>query len=196
VVRAALSLAVRWGWLPANPAASVPLARRRRAPRGTLDPSDVRAVLAAAQDLSAHGRLEPHAPVGLRLAAVTGARRGELAALRWAELDGDLLAIDSSIAILRDGLGHPQLRDDPTKTGNVRAVRLDPVTCAQLDELHERYSLGGPWVLSVDTVPLGPERLSAWWRRSRDRAGVDPRWRWSETHIRGESGAQLNCREL
>ena len=138
MVRAALSLAVRWGWLPANPAASVPLARRRRAPRGTLDPSDVRAVLAAAQDLSAHGRLEPHAPVGLRLAAVTGARRGELAALRWAELDGDLLAIDSSIAILRDGLGHPQLRDDPTKTGNVRAVRLDPVTCAQLDELHER----------------------------------------------------------
>lgn len=142
-----------------------------------MRPEEVRSVLEAARGLVERGLLEPHAPVGLRLAAVTGARRGELAALRWEELDGDLLSVDSSIAILRDGTRHPELRDDPTKTANRRVVRLDPVTCELLEVLRGLYTLGGPWILAVDTRPLGPERLSAWWRRARDLAGIDARWR-------------------
>lgn len=45
----------------------------------------------------------------------------------------------------------------------------------------------GPWILSVGERPVNPERIGAWWRRSRDRAGVDSRWRlhdlrhWSAT---------------
>ena len=178
VVRAALSLAVRWGWLTANPAMAVPLGRRKRAPRGGISAEDVRAVLSAAEARAARGLLEPHAPVGLRLAAVTGARRGELAALRWEELEGDRLTVDSSIAIIRDGRKRrPELRDDPTKTANRRVVRLDGATCAQLEGLRTAFAEYGPWILSVGERPLGPERLSAWWRRARDDAGVDPRWR-------------------
>ena len=56
-------------------------------------------------------------------------------------------------------------------------MRLDPVTCEQLDRLRADYGIGGPWILAVDVRPLGPERLSAWWRRARDLAGVDARWR-------------------
>ena len=178
VVRAALTLAVRWGWIAGNPAAAVPLGRRKRAPRGGISAEDVRAVLSAAEERAARGSLEPHAPVGLRLAAVTGARRGELAALRWEELEEDRLTVDSSIAIIRDSRDrHPELRDDPTKTANRRVVGLDSATCAQLEGLRTAFAEYGPWILSVGERPLGPERLSAWWRRARDDAGVDARWR-------------------
>ena len=156
VVRAALSLAVRWNWVPANAAAAVRLGRRKRMPRGALSAEEVRSVLAAAQGLADRSLLEPHAPVGLRLAAVTGARRGELAALRWEELDGDLLTVDSSIAILRDGSRRPELRDDPTKTANRRVVRLDSVTCEQLQRLRADHGIGvrGSWPSTyVHSVP-------------------------------------------
>lgn len=56
-------------------------------------------------------------------------------------------------------------------------VRLDPATCAQLEGLRTAFPEFGPWVLSVGERPLSPERLSAWWRRTRDDAGVDLRWR-------------------
>ena len=118
-------------------------------------------MLSAAEARAARGQLEPHAPVGLRLAAVTGARRGELAALRWEELEGDRLTVDSSIAIIRDGRKRPpELPDDPTKTANSRIVRLDDATCAQLEELRSGFAAYGPWIQSVGERPLGPE-LSA-----------------------------------
>jgi integrase len=77
VLRAALSLALRWGWVPLNAAASAPLGRRKRAPRGVLGTGEVKAVLAAAASMAAEGRLEPAAPIALRLACVSGARRSE-----------------------------------------------------------------------------------------------------------------------
>ena len=45
----------------------------------------------------AAGEVHELAPVALRLAAITGARRAELAALRWAELDGAVITIDSAL---------------------------------------------------------------------------------------------------
>jgi integrase len=44
-----------------------------------------------------------------------------------------------------------------------------------------------PWILSSGSGPVNPERVTAWWRRARDGAGVDRRWRlhdlrhWSAT---------------
>jgi integrase len=136
VLRAAVGLAVRWGWLHHNPASAAPLGSRRRPPRGALSESDVRSVLEAAQGLVERSALEPAAVVALRLACVTGARRSELAALRWVDLEGPRLTIDSSIAVIRDrspDAGRPQLRDDPTKTGNRRVVTLDAATLGALD---------------------------------------------------------------
>lgn len=146
-------------------------------------------MLSAAEARAARGLLEPHAPVGLHLAAVSGARRGELAALRWEELDGDRLTIDSSIAIIRDGRDRrPELRDDPTKIANHRVVRLDAATCAQLEGLRAAFAAYGPWILSVGERPLGPERLSGWWRRARDDAGDDQRWRLHDYAVLGSHG--------
>lgn len=188
-LRAAVSLAVRWGWLPANVVAVARLGRRKTSPRGTLSDDEVRRVLEAVGDLASRGDVEPQAPVSMRLAAVTGARRSELAALRWLDLDGSQLTVDSSIAIIRDGdrNSKPELRDDPTKTANRRTVALDGATVRVLEGLRAQYEPFGPWILSVGERPVNPERVSAWWTRARNAAGVDRRWRlhdlrhWSAT---------------
>jgi hypothetical protein len=112
-LRAALTQAMRWGFVMTNVATVAGLGRRNRAPR-FAHPDQVRRVLAGA---AAH---DPAAGLALRLAAVTGARRAELAALQWSDLDGDRLTIDSSLAIIRHGRKGdrqtPTLRDDPTKS--------------------------------------------------------------------------------
>ena len=88
VLRASLVQAMRWGWITSNPAALAKLTQPKTAPRGAMTPDEVRRVLAAAHDI------DPAAELALRLAAMTGARRAELAALRWTDLDGDRLTIE------------------------------------------------------------------------------------------------------
>jgi integrase len=184
-LRAALTLAMRWGWITSNPAAVARLGSRKTAPRGSLSPDDVRRAIEAAASF------DLAAAVALRVAAMTGARRGELAALRWDDLDGDRLTIDSSVAIVRQGnratKEQPVLRDDPTKTANRRTVTLDPVTITMLASLRAEREPWGPWILAVGERPVNPERMTAWWRRAADIASLDPKWRlhdlrhWSAT---------------
>ncbi len=191
VLRAAVTQAVRWGWTRTNVVAVARLGRRKRPPRGALAVEDVRRVMAAAERLADAGKVEPAAPVALRLAALTGARRSELAALRWEDVDGERLTIDSSLVIVRHGSREdrltPTLLDEATKTANRRTVTLDAATVDRLGALSGLYGSLGPWVLSAGERPLNPERMGAWWRRARDAAGVDKGWRlhdlrhWSAT---------------
>jgi integrase len=184
-LRAALTLAVRWGWIVSNPAAVARLGQRKASVRGSLSPDEVRRAIEAAASF------DPAAAVALRLAAMTGARRGELAALRWEDLQGDRLTIDSSMAIIRYGdratNTKPVLRDDPTKTGNRRTVTLDPATLSMLASLGAEREPWGRWILAVGERPVNPERITAWWRRAAGIAGLDPKWRlhdlrhWSAT---------------
>ena len=184
-LRAALSLAARWGWV----AATATLGRRKTVPRSAMSADDVRAVIAAALDR------DPAAGLALRLAAVTGARRAEFCALVWTDLDGDRLTIDSSIEIVRGGSTDvrqvPALIDAATKTGNQRVVRLDEQTVAMVDALRLKRGQWGPWMLNPGDRPLNPERLTNWWRLARRDAGIETRWRlhdlrhWSATEAIG-----------
>jgi integrase len=148
-----------------------------------------RTVLYIADELVATGQLERPASLAIRLAAVTGARRSEIAALRWEDLRNGRLTIDSSIALIHDGKSRsgPFLRDDPTKTANRREIALDAKTLAELAVLRAEIEKYGPWILAIGELPVNPERVSAWWRRVRDIARVDPKWRlhdlrhWSAT---------------
>ena len=188
-LRAAITLAVRWGWINTNVVAVAQLGKRKTQPRGTLTNEEVRDALAAADSLVQSHQLEPTASVALRLAAVTGARRSELAALRWSDLRDGRLTIDSSIAIIRgtSGKSKPQLRDDATKTANRRDIALDARTLADLEALRQVTGNFGPWILGISESPVNPERVTAWWRRSRDLANVPAHWRlhdlrhWSAT---------------
>ena len=85
VLRAALSQAVRWGWVSTNVASMARLRSTKVQQREVMTVDDVRAVMTAAASI------DPAAELAFRIAAVAGARRAELASLRWTdERDGQL----------------------------------------------------------------------------------------------------------
>jgi integrase len=184
-LRAALNQAVRWGWMSLNPATPARFAQRKRAPRSSMTPDEVKRVIAAA------AAFDTAAAVALRLAAVTGARRAELASLRWEDLVGDRLRIDSSIETVRTGSPtdrkQPMLRDATTKTANQRVVALDPDTLNEVNALRAEREEFGPWMFEVGDAPSNPDKIGNWWRRARREAGVESAWRlhdlrhWSAT---------------
>ena len=115
VLRAALTQAVRWGWITRNPASLAELSSRKVKPREVMSAADVRAVVLAGDAIGAEVGLM------LRLAAVTGARRAELAALQWADVVDGVVTIDSAIETDRRS-GRTVLSDAPTKTANQRRL--------------------------------------------------------------------------
>ena len=174
VLRAALDQAVRWGWLMVNVASMARLAMPRKADRSAMSPGDVRDLIEAAMSI------ELAAGVALRVAAISTARRSEIAALRWVDLDGCNLMIDSQIVELRSVRedGHAtKLVDEITKTGNVRTVALDADTIALLHRLREERARFSPWLFSIFDEPPSPDRIGWWFSRAREISGVDKKWR-------------------
>jgi integrase len=133
VVHRALEQGIAWGWIATNPAAraSPPPAHRRRLHLPTVDEiSDL---------IDAAASVNRALPILLRLAAVTGARRGELCALRWCHLDTEHNTLHIAGAIAETGHG---IVERPTKTHAERRLCLDPDTVVQLGGL--RPSDAGP----------------------------------------------------
>jgi len=134
--------AIRWGWVPDNPMSR---ARKPAAPRP--DPQPPTAQEAAA--LVAQCWRAGFGPL-VWLAMTTGARRGELCALRWRNLQADhavggehdcvaggcrwQLVIRRAIGEGHDGT----LWETDTKVHQRRHVALDPQTVAALQEHRQR----------------------------------------------------------
>ena len=181
VLRTALQQAVRWEWISTNPASSAPVRSPKRTQRAVMSDDDVHRVLEAAASIS------EFAGLALRLAAETGARRAELAALQWESLVNELLVIESQVVVvvMPDGSRMPKLQ--PTKTGNRRAVALGASTLALVTALQQEWGPLTTWMFSPDGPPPNPDRIGWWWKRARKLAGIDPRWRlhdlrhWSAT---------------
>lgn len=184
---AAFGQAVRWGWVSQNVVALAQRKTSKKQPRGVMSLDDVRAVIAAAESF------DPAAALALRIAAMTGARRAELAALRWADVDDDgMLTIDSAIEVIRHEDAPRELRDAPTKTANARRLTLDPPTLAAIWELRCEREPYGPWMFGVGDEPCAPDRIGWWWARARKLSGIDLKWRlhdlrhWSATVAIGQ----------
>jgi integrase len=123
VLHRALVQAVRWGWVSLNPAAAAsppPLPSRDIRPPS---PEQLRLLFARA------GEENPAFAVFLQLAAATGARRGELVALRWTDVDlaSGVVTIARGAVKGKDGL---VVKD--TKTHGTRRIALDRATVALL----------------------------------------------------------------
>jgi integrase len=116
VIRRALRQAVLWGWISTNPAAN---ATRPRISKTSPSPPDVQQV---AQLLEAASASDPELGRFMHIAATTGARRGEVCALRWSDIDPNLktLTIEHSIIDLPGGLA-----EKDTKTHVSRRLALD-----------------------------------------------------------------------
>jgi integrase len=125
VLSGALTQAVDWGWLDKNPAKRAKLAAAdTEATSITLEQLGELYRAAAADD--------PDMAVTIALAAITGARRGELCGLRWEDLDRDRAALTVERAWV-PGKGGQHLTT--TKTGKGRTVFIG----ADGLELLDRY---------------------------------------------------------
>jgi integrase len=172
VLRAALAQAVRWEWISTNPAGTARLRQPKQAPRDGMTLDEVRAVIKTAREL------DPAAGLALRLAAVAGLRRAELAALRWNDLNGSCLTIDKSVEVVRtEERGKPELRVALTKTATRRQVGLDKETVAEIAALRQVREAISPFMFSVTSGPPNPDRIGWWWTRTRRLAGIDIKWR-------------------
>jgi integrase len=168
IIRRALAQGVRWGWLGANPAAS---ASPPRVPATTIQPptpTDLARLLAAAE------HLDPELATFLMLSAATGARRSELVALRWADVD-----LDRSVVTIARGvvLGPEGLVEKDTKTHQARRITLDCTTIENLSvhrqAAEERATIctvrldEGSYVFSSDLgcTPWFPDSVSRRFRK-------------------------------
>jgi integrase len=122
ILSGALKQAVVWGWLGHNPAklATAPAVERAEVQPPKVD--DVARLLAAATPE------DPELGLFLRLAVVLGARRGELCALRWSDVDRGEVLIAGGVVRVH---GQPLL-DKDTKTHAKRRVAVGAETLALL----------------------------------------------------------------
>ena len=132
VARRALGQAVRWRWITENPAvhASPPAvtAIEVAPPPPELVADAIRAVTAE----------DPAIGTFLHLAAATGARRGELVALRWSDIDLDQGEVLISRSIVDAGERRLVVKD--TKTHQARRIALAVGTVRALRD-HRRHQL-------------------------------------------------------
>jgi integrase len=131
LLKSALAEAIRQGLIAVNPAdcANPPAAREAKAPEMKTWTGPQLGGFLAWADTEAL----PDA-TAWRLLAFSGARRGEVLALRWRDLDieAERVSIRRSVGVVHNKGESPQILEGPTKTGRERVVDLDPRTIAAL----------------------------------------------------------------
>jgi integrase len=149
--------------LPSSPVERAKRPRKARSePRRVWTPEQLRAFL----DTASQHRLFAF----YRLAAYTGARRGELLNLRWHDIDLDHgeVSITGSAAVIAG-----QRVEGTTKSGRSRTVSIDPGTVQVLRDhrrrqAEERLKVGPEWCGTDDYVfstawgkPIHPDTVSS-----------------------------------
>ena len=173
VLHRALADAVKWGRLVRNPASSAdpPAAARSRATAWT--PGELSRFLDHVAEDHLYGLW--------RLAAMTGLRRGELAAVTWRGLDLDAatLTISRQLVPTRGGASF----GPPKSSRGLRTIALDAETVDVLrdhreSQLRERETAGDLYG-DQDLVfanelgqPIGPQRLTDRFAALRKAAGI------------------------
>jgi integrase len=146
ILGAALHQAVKWDRIPRDVSdlASPPALRTRKIPR--VRPEQVRDLITAAESQN------PTLLAAIALAAVLGARRGELCGLRWSDIDFDarLLTIERAA---KHGLDGRSVVIGDTKNHEARTLALDPFAL----EVLRRHRVTGENIASQAGVSLDPE---------------------------------------
>ena len=176
IVRRALTQGVRWGWISNNPATAASPPRVSAKELTPPTPEQLVHLFRVADET------DPTLATFILLAASTGARRGELIALRWSDCDLDrgVLTIERGI-VLADG----ELIEQGTKTHQNRRVTLDTDTATALGDHRKRaegaaHSVGSAitsesFIFSheVDgSAPWRPDSTTRAFRMVCEKAGV------------------------
>ena len=177
-ISAALTQAVKWGWIASNPAkrATPPPLRR-----SNIEPPDVEKVR---ELLVLAGERNPVLASAVALAALTGARRAEICGLRWCDVDMEDARLTISQSVVR-GIEIGEVVVKSTKTGRVRRLSLDPVSLSLLEKRRKESEQVASAVESSITessfvfspepdgsAPYNPELLTVFIHRLRDKVGL------------------------
>ena len=167
-IRAALSTARRWGWVPTNVAE---LARPPKLPEQEVTAATTAQVRKLIDVLE---RTDPDLAHMVLIGALTGCRRGELCGLRWSDWDGDRLHVRRRVI---EASGRVSVRDS-TKSGKGKRIVMDPLGIATLKRLRALQAARAKearaklppdgWMLSVDGLggnPRRPKAVSMLWPR-------------------------------
>ena len=176
ILRAGFRQAVKWRYLTSNPAtdASPPKLTSKTVSAPTV--AEVKAMIQAAE------ADDPDMAALIALAAVTGARRGELCGLRWGDVDwtGHTLTIERSVATM----GRGELITKDTKTHAARRLSLDTFGEETLKRhllmMEDRAADLGTTItpdspiFTYDLVrPIAPDTVSHYVRSIATKVGVD-----------------------
>lgn len=176
LIRRLLNQALKWGWILTNPAINASPPRVNRVELEVPDVATVMRIINFAQERN------PDIACFLRLAAVSGARRGELCAIRWRDFDkSGGLSINHSIV---DGR-NDDLIEKRTKTNASRRVMIDGVSMKvvqlQRERCDERFKVYGRklsrnnyvFSSSIDgSIPWRPHRVTLTFKRLCDELGI------------------------
>lgn len=173
VLHRALEQAMRWEWIWSNPAASASPPRTEPVEMRPPTPKQV-------GELLDHVKADhPLLHLFLIVAATTGARRGQLLALKWADVDFEHDSLSFQRAWV-EGRNGPVLA--PTKTRRSHRVALDPYTQHLLEEQWDRISavaigdLEGAFVFSHQPLgdrPWNPNWVTKQFIKHRRAAGIE-----------------------
>jgi integrase len=173
VVHRALRDAVRWGYVARNVADAVDPPAGASPEMKVWTPEQLRLFLREVRDDRLYA--------AWLLVATTGMRRGELAGLRW--VDVDLAAGRVSPRRPRVVVDYAVVVSEPKTAKGRRSLALDPATVAALRkhrtrQAAERGAVGPGYVDSglvfthLDGRPLHPDLISDWFERHTRAAGL------------------------
>lgn len=178
ILHAAFAQAIKWGLIATNPADA---ATAPSQPPSQITPPAPDALAGA---LGRIERLDPDFGMFLRMAATTGARRSQLCALRWSDIDLQAATVTFARGVVDGGPG-VGLVEKSTKTGQVWKVALAPGTTKRLDDFHAvcveratavRADLShDAFVFAVPpdgSRPWRPDNVTARWRRLRTKVDL------------------------
>ena len=176
VIHASLGRAVKGGLLPHNPGDRATPPRPARSTASAPAVADVQKLLAEAE------KTDTVLAIAVALAAITGARRGELCALRWSDVDWQrrTLTIARSLTVV-----DKVVTEGPTKTHLRRDIAIDDALGAFLTRRRaEQVSYAGtvgvdivddPFILSrsaAGSEPCLPDSLTHQYQRLANRWGL------------------------
>ena len=179
VLREALQQAVHWQLLTRNPADAVKPPRVEHTPMRTYDLAQTAELIAAMRGTRFF--------IPVVLAVMCGLRRGEIAALRWGQVDLDKgqLAVIQSAEQTRAGVRYKEPKSGRTRTVALSATAIEGLRAYRIRQAQELLRLG---LRATDTTfvcaredgqPLQPDSFTQDWERKLSKTAL-PRIRFHD----------------
>jgi integrase len=161
VVSSAFARAIKWGLVTSNPVTQSEPPVPARHVGTALTPAQLKLLIDAASGCWC-------LPAFLELSAATGARRGEVLALRWADIQDDAVMITRSLSQTRAGLAFKGTKNKKTRPVVLpdSAVSALRVHRAAQDVFRQQFGPGYKADLDLifaepDGTPLRPDSISS-----------------------------------